>query len=75
MCRELSHNTVPDVNEVIFFSLTSLDVSSAAHGCVFMWNESFMPVVREASQPTHIHTLPGPHAASVSMPGAYIHIY
>ncbi len=66
-----------DVNEIpsSFFLSLSLAVSSPAHACVLMWNESFMPVVHEASQPTHILTLPGSHEASVSIPRAYIHIY
>lgn len=57
-----------------FFSHQVLIViSSTAHVCVFMWNESFMPVVHEVSQPTHNHRLilPGPHPASVSIPRAY----
>ncbi len=37
---------------------------------VFMWNESFMPVVHEASRPTHFLTLPGSQAACVSLPRA-----
>lgn len=56
------------------FSL-SLAASSSPHAYAFMWNESFMPVVHKASQPTHILKLPGPYPLSASPPTAYIHIY
>lgn len=63
MCWESSHSIMPacpwhDVNEIPICSL-SLAVSSTAHACVFMWNESLMPVVHDASKPSYILTLPG----------------
>ncbi|KAK2906012.1 hypothetical protein Q8A73_009955 [Channa argus] len=46
---------------------TGQDDLETEHVCVFMWNESFMPVVHEASQPTHIVTAPGSYAASSAL--------
>lgn len=46
----------PTTQNTFFFFLPLIsDVSSTAHGCVFMWNESFMPVVHEASPHTSPH--------------------
>lgn len=51
-------------------------IYSPARGCVFTWNDSFMPVVHEASQPTHILALPGfPCSRCTDARSSYTYIF
>lgn len=50
-------------------------IYSPAHSRAFAWNDSFMPVVHEGSQPTHILALPGfPCSRWTNARSSYTHI-
>lgn len=71
-CKVIPRNAASDVNEFFFFFC----ICSPAHGRAFMWNDSFMPVVHEACQPTRILTLPGfPCSRCADARSSYTHIF